>query len=680
MASTILYKFRAGTTFEALPLPGSAARLFDVKKAIVLAKKLDSGSMEFDLAIRNADTNEEYSNEAMILPRGTRLTVQRLPASRGHGFLARMARNEHAGVGLSSNAQQQPIAPGSAPSGFYTIDSRTRDDDDEFVQSGGGGVDEEKELAALQAVTNMQSDGPTMTGGYISAPRSGPSQGGPGGGGMKGNYPKVNFRPNADPELREHDKKLLPKKRATGIPRTFLNLSAPPQTDGNKEGGENESSLPLLQPNTLGFEELVNRGGGQSENTTGTKRDLDYALKLTATTVPEHLQCGICQSVVKNAMLLPWDPEGRTACETCIRDALTQNGFRCPLTGMDGVSPDDLHPNVGLRKAAELFIKGVMEKIDEIEKQQVEEAEFTSADVGKSADANILDGDGVEKGIIVSKKSIRKKAEDDDPFGGGDDDFGGDVFAVEADKSNEEDEAGEGKGKEEEAKDPQETQEEPAEVVEKKEADTHNQDKDVTNEESKNIPDQSTTRNEKDLVVSTEARNGDNGGQRTPEKQHDTPTHYRDRRKRGPPVGYAMGPAGGAVSRSSSDAGGRGGRDRFSPSGGGRGGNYQGYQDRNNYRGRGGGGRGHDDSARGTKRNWEEHNPDGSPREQNKSSRYNHQDDRYGGGDSNRGSRDYRDNHRGGYRGGRGGRSWGGRGGGYRGHGGGYGGRGRSRY
>ena len=98
MASTILYKFRAGTTFEALPLPGSAARLFDVKKAIVLAKKLDSGSMEFDLAIRNADTNEEYSNEAMILPRGTRLTVQRLPASRGHGFLARMARNEHAGA------------------------------------------------------------------------------------------------------------------------------------------------------------------------------------------------------------------------------------------------------------------------------------------------------------------------------------------------------------------------------------------------------------------------------------------------------------------------------------------------------------------------------------------------------------------------------------------------------
>ena len=93
MASTILYKFQAGTNFKALPLPGSAARLFDVKKAIVKAKRLDSGSMEFDLAVRNAENNEEYVNEAMLLPRGTRLIVQRLPASRGQGLLARIARN-----------------------------------------------------------------------------------------------------------------------------------------------------------------------------------------------------------------------------------------------------------------------------------------------------------------------------------------------------------------------------------------------------------------------------------------------------------------------------------------------------------------------------------------------------------------------------------------------------------
>ena len=634
MASTILYKFRSGTTFEALPLPGSAARLFDVKKAIVKAKKLDGGSMEFDLSVRNADTNEEYANEGMILPRGTRLIVQRLPAARGHGFLARMARNEYAGASapVPGHGQPQPVVSGSggAPNGFYTIDSRARDDhDDEFVQSGGtDAVDEEKELAALQAVTNLRSDGPAMTGGGFGGGRGGgpagrgggpagqggPGRGGPGGRG--GNF-TPNFRPNADPELREQEKKLMPKKRATGIPRTFLNLSAPPQTDGSKEGEENESSIPLLQPNTLGFKELVSRGGGQSENSAGTRRDLDYALKLTAMTIPEFLQCGICHSVVKNAMLLPWDPEGRTACETCIRDSLTQNGFRCPLTGMDGVSPDDLHANVGLRKAADLFIKGVMDKIDEIEKQMVVEAEASAAqEANESAGgSNMMEGVGADQGVIMSKRTAisSQKKEEDDPFGGGDDDFGGDVFAVEMEKPEEDEFVGEESVKQEvksakpEAKQEATVKAEETVVApEQKEAVSNNQDKIASNEESKTKPDQNVNRNDRDLHVATHSRPDDRGRSDAPssDKQYDTATQPRRERRRGPPVGYAMGPAGGAVgvpqrrnedspqSNGGHQGGGRGGRGRgpSSPAGGGRGGGH--FQDRGSYRGRGGRGRG----------------------------------------------------------------------------------------
>jgi protein MPE1 len=682
MASTILYKFRSAGNFEALPMPGSAARLFDVKKAIVKAKKLDSGSMEFDLSVRNADTNEEYANEAMLLPRGTRLVVQRLPASRGHGFLARMARNEQTGTGMMS---PQLSAPGSAPNGFYTIESRAGDDD-EFVTT--GAVSEEKELAALQAVTNMQ-EGPAMTGGYAAPSRSGfPPSGGAGGPGRPNHQKPQNFRPNADPELRHQEQKMMPKKgRATGIPRTFLNLSAPPQTDGDAEGEGNE--MPLLQPNSIGFKELVNRRGGQSANTSGTRRDLDYALKLTATTVPEHLLCGICNTIVKSAMLLPWDPEGRNACESCIRDGLTQNGFRCPLTGMDGVSPDDLLPNIGLRKAAESFIKGVMDKVDEIEQQQVEEEQVTE-NQGTKADENILDGDGTEKGIIVSKKSTlvsRKKGEDDDPFGG-DDDFGGDVFAVEAVKNDEEETE---EGKEDAAKDTaiaessndlsSATKDETKKSnVATKEVDNIKDDKDVA--QPKTLPDHSVKHSEKELTVSTELQNDAAGDSGTPEKQprqaDTTPTHNRrENRRRGPPVGYAMGPAG--VSRDSGDKDGdladrgslgmRGGR-------GGRGsGRFQNYQDRGGrfqgrggrgYRGRGfdgnrgGGGYfdGHDN--RGTKRS--RNDDDSFDGKQQKSWDNDRQDDRYRGGDSYDG-RNNRNEGRG-YRG-RGG--FRGRGGGYRG-------------
>ena len=591
MASTILFKFRSGTTFEALPLPGSAARLFDVKKAIIKTKKLDSGSMDFDLAVRNADTNEEYADEGMVLPRGTRLIVGRLPAARGHGFLARMARNEQMGGGgatMTGNAQNQA---------YYTIDSRAQEEEDEeFVSA----ADEDKELAALQAVTNMQQEGPIMHGGQVAPSRGMQSHGsGAGRGGMGGAPPKPSFRPNADPELREQEKKLMPKKRATGIPRTFLSLSAPPKTEN--VDGEGESSGPMLQPNTLGFEELVNRGGGQSENTRGTRRDLDYCLKITSTTIPEHIQCGICQGVVKNAMLLPWDPEGRTTCETCIRDGLANNGFRCPLTGMDGVSPDDLLPNVGLRKAAELFVKGVMEKMDEIEQQQVEE-EDTKEDTG-GTEANILEGDGVEKGVIVSKKmaTSRKKSDDDDPFGGGDDEFGGDVFAVEVDKPDGEDEADEAANQVEETK----AKEEPvATDNSNKESDRTKNDKDGTNLDIRNSSDPAVKSVDKDMSVSTDIVQTDSNNRQSNTPKHpDTPSNQQNRRerRRGPPVGYAMGPAGGGGGQdqnshrdghdesghgSRGSYGGRGGRgrDRRShspPPAGGRG--------RGEHRGRGGG-------------------------------------------------------------------------------------------
>lgn len=701
MSSTILYKFRASSTFEALPLPGSAARLFDVKKAIVKANKLDAGSMEFDLAVRNADTSEEYANESMLLPRGTRLIVQRLPAARGQGFLARMARNEHAGV---SGAGQQH------PSGYYTIDSRARDDDEFVTTSSGTNTEsnEDRELAALQAVTAVQTSGPAMTGAALGGRRGPPQPAGMGPPvGQRPNFHKpigAPARPNADPELRDQEQQ--PKKRMTGIPRTFLSLSAPPQT----EGGEGEQQTSMLQPNKIGFEELINRGGGQSENSVRAK-SLEYALSITSTTVPEHLQCAICHNVVKNAMLLPWDPEGRTVCESCIRDALTQNGFRCPLTGIDGVSPDDLIPNVGLRKAADMFVKGVMEKLQEIQDQQVEDITDTADDTNaQTSENNILDGEGVEKGVIVSKRmslTSHKKSGDDDPFGGGDL-FGGDVFAVAKPQTTEED-VEIPKNKADDSKEPPKTASDAvnpssnAEPGPGKEEVTIQVTDGASDSKVTNVPGEGTNGNasvppgssnqtsSNDNATGGEAVAADSVNKPPESPASSVPSHRREYRRRGPPAGYTMGPAGGAVGSAYAtpnpppppngnlDHGGfdrGGGRGRFPPRGGG-GGRY--HDDRGGRGfGRGRGGRGRfddnrsyqnddDDSSRGTKRSYDDQMdhmpPDG------------------------RGGR-FRHEGRGGRGGGRGGYRGGGRGGGAggrwdgppRGGRGGYRGRGRGRY
>ena len=72
MSSTIMYKFRTTSNFESLPMPGTSARLFDVKRAILRAKKLDlklrggGPPLEFDLSVKNSITNEEYEEAITI--------------------------------------------------------------------------------------------------------------------------------------------------------------------------------------------------------------------------------------------------------------------------------------------------------------------------------------------------------------------------------------------------------------------------------------------------------------------------------------------------------------------------------------------------------------------------------------------------------------------------------------
>jgi len=184
-----------------------------------------------------------------------------------------------------------------------------------------------------------------------------------------------------------------------------------------------------LQPNQLGFQQLLQRAGGKSSG--NPQVILQNALTITATTIPDYLKCGICGNVVQTAMLLPWDREGRTACESCIRPALAKNNFICPLTGTENVSPDELMPNFGLRKAAENFVKSVLDKMEEIELEALRITEGESAKDNLTKDNQTLFENAADHGTLESKKMKRNTTQSKtvDYL----DDFGGDVFDVEAD-------------------------------------------------------------------------------------------------------------------------------------------------------------------------------------------------------------------------------------------------------
>eukprot|EP00594_Rhizosolenia_setigera_P019728 CAMPEP_0178968166 /NCGR_PEP_ID=MMETSP0789-20121207/18050_1 /TAXON_ID=3005 /ORGANISM="Rhizosolenia setigera, Strain CCMP 1694" /LENGTH=575 /DNA_ID=CAMNT_0020653959 /DNA_START=237 /DNA_END=1961 /DNA_ORIENTATION=- len=500
-------------------MPGNTARLFDIKRAIVRSKKYDRnigpGNFDFELICRNANTNEEYVDENMLLPRGTRLIVQRVAASNGNGFLARIARSA-AGGGQNTSSNNISNSNSNSRGGYYTFESKDGDEQDEFVDNEQPAQDsnnnnnnpsDQKELAALQAALDQGANSNNHHMGGIGGVGVGakvwtngmPTTSGISSGPKIAGQNNTNFmnhnmnrntnsrvRPNADPELREQERLLAlqqqseTKKRKTGVPRTFLNFDAPAGVDGggvggdgngmegsNEDNGDGEGAgtnkMITILPNTTAFEELVTHKGGKSSN--DPSRSLDYMLQVTSTEVPAHLKCGICSKLVKNAMFLFWDEEGRSACELCIREALEQGNFRCPLTGKEGISPDDLHPDHRLRKDAEKFRMEVLGKVEEMEKEQllVQKAEEEAAmalkaeEQAKKKQKQRMYDDAGDSGLVFSNSTANHKkglgsndkgskrgggGGEDDPFGE-DDAFGGDVFDVMEEEKVDEEEAAE---------------------------------------------------------------------------------------------------------------------------------------------------------------------------------------------------------------------------------------------
>ena len=222
ISSTILFKFRSSTNYESLPMPGSMARLFDIKRAIVKAKRLDkagaSGGLEFDLKITNAATDETYTDDNALLPRGTRVIVQRLPAARGAGLLARIAREE-AGISSVPGPRAGGVAVSANRDKFYTITS-TDNEEDEFVRvNAAHQIDEEEdELKALRAVTEPTQGGTiSKTGATLVYNRTGGAAAG-GLGGAQASWMKNaaqahrQARGQPDPEIREQEQKQMLKK------------------------------------------------------------------------------------------------------------------------------------------------------------------------------------------------------------------------------------------------------------------------------------------------------------------------------------------------------------------------------------------------------------------------------------------------------------------------------------
>ncbi|KAM1584444.1 hypothetical protein ACFX1Z_037422 [Malus domestica] len=74
----VYYKFKSAKDYDSIPMDGPFIAVGILKEKIYESKHLGRGT-DYDLVVTNAQTNEEYLDEAMLIPKNTSVLIRRVP-------------------------------------------------------------------------------------------------------------------------------------------------------------------------------------------------------------------------------------------------------------------------------------------------------------------------------------------------------------------------------------------------------------------------------------------------------------------------------------------------------------------------------------------------------------------------------------------------------------------------
>lgn len=100
MSSAVHFRFKSARDFDTVTFDGDFISIADLKVGIVEVKKLNYGE-GFDLDISDAQTNDDYADEAHLLPKNTSVVVRRVPGLKPGGILSQQAMASRPPAGAS---------------------------------------------------------------------------------------------------------------------------------------------------------------------------------------------------------------------------------------------------------------------------------------------------------------------------------------------------------------------------------------------------------------------------------------------------------------------------------------------------------------------------------------------------------------------------------------------------
>lgn len=355
----VYYKFKSAKDYDSVAIDGHFITVANLKEKIFESKHLGRGT-DFDLLVTNAQTNEEYLDEAMLIPKNTSVLIRRVPG-RPRMPIVTEPVIEQDKPKVETNKSDDAV---TAKSSFLGADPSVMKfpEDSEWDEFGNDlyAIPEALPVASNQiqdAPPPSKADEDSKIKALIDTPALdwqrqtsdgfGPGRGfgrgiggrmmggrGFGRGGLERKTPPQGYvchrckvpghfiqhcPTNGDPN---YDIKRV--KPPTGIPKSML-MATPDGSYALPSG-----AVAVLKPNEAAFEKEIE--GLPSTRSVGD--------------LPPELHCPLCKEVMKDAVLTS-KCCFKSFCDKCIRDYIISKSM-C-VCGATNILADDLLPNKTLR-------------------------------------------------------------------------------------------------------------------------------------------------------------------------------------------------------------------------------------------------------------------------------------------------------------------------------------------
>ncbi|OVA14450.1 DWNN domain [Macleaya cordata] len=361
----VYYKFKSAKDYVSIPIVGHFISVLNLKEQIFESKQLGKGT-DFDLILTNAQTNEEYQDEAMMIPKNTSVLVRRVPGRPRLPIVierkeekvedAQPAKSNSPAVDSSFMRYSEEIECNELANDLYDIPKVLRvqssvpfqdgpflnkaDEDSKIKAHLLNKADEDSKIKALNDTPALDWHGQSQegfgTGRSFGRVMGGRPVGGRGfgRGGLEWKTPPEGYichrckvpghliqhcPTNGDPS---YDVKRM--KPPTGIPKSMLM----PTPDGSY--GLPSGTVAILMPNEAAFEKEI----------------VGLPCRRPVIDIPPELCCPLCKEVMRDAVLTS-KCCFQSFCDKCIRGNIISKSM-C-ICGATNMLADDLVPNKTVR-------------------------------------------------------------------------------------------------------------------------------------------------------------------------------------------------------------------------------------------------------------------------------------------------------------------------------------------